>query len=314
MSARIDGERARELAVRAATLYYLQDRNKLDIAEELGISRFRVARLLDLAKEIGAVTVVVKENPSPEDALAARLRRTFTLHDCVVVTTEEGANALGRVATAAAGFITSRLTPQDVLGLSWGRTLAAMSSYLGELPPARLVQLTGTLGTDLSISPLEIMRRATNRSDGESFPIVAPLLADSEESANMFRRQPEVRRALDAFATLTMAALSVGSWNPTTSQARQYLTDEERAEYEALGVEGEIGGVFLTRAGDVIEGSAQRRMIGITADALRPVPQKIVVAEGTAKAGTVLGALRGGLANSLIVDAALAHELLHLAT
>lgn len=41
-----------------------------------------------------------------------------------------------------------------------------------------------------------------------------------------------------------------------------------------------------------------------------PVPTIIVIAEGAAKAGTVLGAVRAGLANNLIIDDVLAVEIL----
>src|ERR1700751_3716587 len=41
------------LAARVAREFYLEGVSKVDIAEQLGISRFRVARLLDSARESG---------------------------------------------------------------------------------------------------------------------------------------------------------------------------------------------------------------------------------------------------------------------
>ena len=40
------------LAARVARLHFLDDRSKVDIAAQLGISRFRVARLLDTARNV----------------------------------------------------------------------------------------------------------------------------------------------------------------------------------------------------------------------------------------------------------------------
>ena len=41
------------LAARVARQFYLEGVSKVDIADRLGISRFRVARLLDSAREAG---------------------------------------------------------------------------------------------------------------------------------------------------------------------------------------------------------------------------------------------------------------------
>src|ERR1700678_737505 len=47
------------LAARVARQYYLEGISKVDIAERLGISRFRVARLLDSARESGLVRIEI---------------------------------------------------------------------------------------------------------------------------------------------------------------------------------------------------------------------------------------------------------------
>lgn len=188
-----------------------------------------------------------------------------------------------------------------------------MTGYLGELPPLRIIQLTGSVGSDLAISPLEIMRRAVQRSGGVAEPIFVPILADSVEAAETIRRQPEIRRTLESFRELTAACVSVGSWSPATSQLITYLSPIERAELERVGVVGEVAGTFLNAAGEGLEVPFTKRMIRIQADELRPVGQKIVVADGVAKAATVLAAVKADLANVLIVDSVLAEELLVLA-
>src|ERR1700760_4592899 len=47
------------LAARVARQFYLDGVSKVDIAERLGISRFRVARLLDSAREAGMVHIEI---------------------------------------------------------------------------------------------------------------------------------------------------------------------------------------------------------------------------------------------------------------
>lgn len=300
------------LASLVARRYYLEDVTKSDIGRELNISRFKVARYLNFANESGIVTITINDNPRPQDVLAARLRRDLGLVNCLVISPNDPENARQHVAAGAAAWLTSNLRPHDVLGLSWGRTLAAMTGFLGDLPPARIVQLTGSVGSDLAVSPIEVMRQATARSGGEAYPIMAPLLADNQEAARTIRRQPDISRTIEAFANLTLAVVSVGSWEPTTSQLRGYLSAAEEGELAALGVEGEVAGIFLRSDGEVLNASILKRMIGVSAAELRRVPQIVVVAEGAAKAATVLAATRAKLTNNLIIDLALATELASL--
>ncbi|GAB3811483.1 DNA-binding transcriptional regulator [Tessaracoccus terricola] len=307
-------ERATEqqLAVLAARLYYLEDLTKVQIADRLQVSRFKVARLLTMARETGIVTVAINQKPQPQDRLTTQLQHRLGLRECIVIPTTGSADPRRRVAAAGAGFLSRRLVPDDVLGLSWGRTLALMTEHLIELPPVKVVQLTGSLGSVLAISPIEILRRATSHSGGAAIPIMAPLVADNAEAAAMMREQSQIRLALDTFSELTVAMLSVGSWEPATTQMRSYLDEPLVSELEAAGVEGEVSGIFLTRDGEVIQTPQLQRLIGITADELRTVPEIVVVAEGVAKAGTVVAAVRAGIANTLIIDVALATAILEL--
>src|ERR1700744_4348673 len=57
----LSGDRPSEvvLAARAARQFYLEGLSKVDIADRLGISRFRVARLLDAARGSGMVPVEI---------------------------------------------------------------------------------------------------------------------------------------------------------------------------------------------------------------------------------------------------------------
>lgn len=300
-----------QLAVRAAQAYYLEDKTKLQIASELGISRFKVARLLDQARESGIVSISIHENPSPEMAVAARLRSRFALVDCVVVSPSVGTSARDQVAMAGAAFLTTRLTASDVVGLSWGRTLAAMSGFLGILPPVKAIQLNGSLGENLAISPIEILRRVVRSAEGEAVPIIAPLLLDNAEAAAAILRQPELSRAFEAFDDLTVACLSVGSWEPRTSQVIDYLDESDRVALAEAGAVGELAGIFLDAEGHPLEQLADR-MVRISIEQLSRVPLKVVMAEGAAKATILLAAIRARLINSVVIDRTLADELLRV--
>src|SRR3974390_1041315 len=73
------------LAARVARQYYLEGVSKVDIADRLGISRFRVARLLDSARDAGMVRIEIGLPGGSLDAgLSAELCSAFGLRQAFV--------------------------------------------------------------------------------------------------------------------------------------------------------------------------------------------------------------------------------------
>src|SRR6266540_1140837 len=69
----------------AARLHFLRGMTKSEIADRLGVSRFKVARMLEQAREEGIVRVEVLEPVSVADELGAALEERFGLALAVVV-------------------------------------------------------------------------------------------------------------------------------------------------------------------------------------------------------------------------------------
>lgn len=292
--------------------HFIDGQSKVQIAKEMGISRFKVARILEHSLNDGLVTVKVHRSTSQASELAAQLRKRLNLRDCTVVDSGTWGNARQYVAAIGGAYLTTELTPTDIVGFSWGRTLAAMTNGVSYLPPIKAVQINGSVGNDLPISPFEILRNILMISGGPAETIVAPLLAENAKAANTIRNQADIRSTFACFHDLTVAVLSVGSWQPKTSQLVNYLSDGERAELEHQKVVGEVAGIFLDKGGQPLNTSVRERMIGINDSQLRAVETKIILADGSAKAATALAAIRAGLANVLITDIMLAERLQQL--
>ena len=59
MTGQLAGRAALTLAALVARRYYLDQRSKVEIAGELGLSRFKIARLLDMARDSGLVRIEI---------------------------------------------------------------------------------------------------------------------------------------------------------------------------------------------------------------------------------------------------------------
>src|SRR3954454_8378252 len=147
MATRLTGPAALVLSASVARRYYLDGRSKLEIADEFGLSRFKVARLLDSARDSGLVRIEIGQRGPIDVDLSARLQNGFQLKHAVVVDTgEDGAEPqrtqLGRV---AAELLAEVIGPDDVLGIAWSRSVGAMATALPRIAPVPVVQLTGAI-------------------------------------------------------------------------------------------------------------------------------------------------------------------------
>src|ERR1700729_2705984 len=92
------------LAALVARQFYLEGVSKVDIADRLGISRFRVARLLESARETGLVRIEIGLPGGILDAgLSAELCSVFGLRQAFVFNFPDDAVALTRRLGGAGG-------------------------------------------------------------------------------------------------------------------------------------------------------------------------------------------------------------------
>src|SRR5919204_971361 len=95
-------------------LHYLRGLSKQEVAARLGISRFRVARLLAAARAAGVVRIEIRGEVDQADEAAAALERSFGLQHAVVARAAEDVPAL------AAAWLPQLLAPDAVVGIAWG--------------------------------------------------------------------------------------------------------------------------------------------------------------------------------------------------
>lgn len=295
-----------------ARRYYVDSLSKVEIAEEMGLSRFKVARMLEQAHASGIVTITVDAAGVVVPDLSVRLRSHLGLEQCLVVQGRETIAELREdVGSAAADLLTRTLRPGDILGFAWGRTLTAMTERLTKLPPVTVVQLTGAVGSDLADSPVEVIRRVSLRSGGNAHAIFAPLVLEDVTTASALRRQPDIARAMELFDKVDVAVVAVGSWDPPISQLRELLPQDEQDRLRAHDVQAEVAATLITSTGELIPGFTER-CLSITSEQLSRVPHVIAVAAEREKANAIHAVTRSGMISALVTEQRCAEELLAL--
>lgn len=302
-------------AARIARMHYLEDRSKVQIADELGITRFKVARLLELARSSGLVRITVDGIGSLELELTCRLRDELGLTHAVVahVGQADDEQTRDRLGAAAATLLTRITTPDDVLGIGWARTVLAMAAHLHGLRVGRVVQLTGALSRpDVEPTSVDVVRTIARGAGAPSSVFYAPMVVADEQTALGLHREGAVAEALDRFDSVTKAVVGVGGWNPPSSTLHDALTPEEQATMHRSDVQADLSGVLLDGQGTPVETVISRRIIGITASQLRRVPEVVGIAYGLDKVPAASAAIRGGYLDSLVTHTEFAQRLLDL--
>jgi DNA-binding transcriptional regulator LsrR (DeoR family) len=301
------------LTASVARRYYLDGRSKVEIADEFALSRFKVARLLELARSSGLVRIEIGSAGSIDVGLSGRLQEAYGLkHAIVVDTVDDHAGTLRTVVgRAAAELLTEIVTADDVLGLGWARSLMAMSAALQRLAPCTVVQLTGALSRpDVDESSIELVRDVARVAKGPASFFYAPMIVPDATTAASLRRQPEVARAMERFTSVTKAVVGVGGWDPPASTVYDAISQRERRALRRLGVRADVAGVFLDADGQAVDAPLTERIIGIRAGQLRQIPEVIAIAYGPEKAPAARAAIRGGYVNGVVTHTSFAHALL----
>lgn len=304
---RASGRSVDELARQVARLFFDRQMTKVEIAAHLGISRFRVARLLDAAIEDGLVRIEFRDVPAEDRELAAAMEQRFGLDLCAVATEADGA-----VARLAAAVLDGLIGPREVIGVAWGATLAAVAREITPRrdPAIEVVQLAGSSSRlDPGSEPGAVSRTLAERLGATHHAIYAPAFVADRRVRAALVAQPEVADAFARFGRLTLAVVGIGAM-PTDGTAASsslirsgILGPTEIRDLVAAGAVGDLVVHPVDAHGRFVAPQLTRRAIAIDVDELRAVRRVVAVAAGPAKATAIRGALATGIVRVLVTDA-----------
>jgi deoxyribonucleoside regulator len=311
------------LALRAATLYYLDGLTQAEIASRLGVSRPTAGRLIARAKAKGLVRIEVVVPQDMRDDLHAdeerELEQRYGLTEAVVAGHGVDIGAPGRpaafasVGRAAAALLMRRLAPNDVLGFTWGPEQVAVATALtpGVASCRTVVQLDGAMSTAAYQTGTEfILGRCADVLRANTIRLPAPLYADPSTVASM-RSDSLISRTLEAGRRADIMLFGVGAVSTSTTLFEgSFLDTRMLDELISLGAVGEIGGRFFDADGTPVDTELQQRAVSVPLEDIRTCEKTILLSSGAAKHRATLGALRGKLARLLVCDIDCARWLL----
>jgi DNA-binding transcriptional regulator LsrR (DeoR family) len=219
-----------------------------------------------------------------------------------------------KIGALAAQLLSEIATKDDVIGLSWARSVNAMAESITTLPRCPVVQLCGVqAGMDMRDRSVETVSRVADIGGGDPYPIYGPLVLPDRRTTETLRRQPGIAETFGRFRDLTKAVVSIGAWAPGESTVYDSLDPAERDLIGRRGAVAEVAARLFDGAGNALSTGLAHHVLAISTDELKRVPEVVALGYTAPKAKAIDAVLRSGMVTTLITDTAAAEPLLELA-
>ncbi|WP_407400235.1 sugar-binding transcriptional regulator [Anaerovibrio sp.] len=304
-----------KLSINVAKLYYRSEYSQQRIAEELGISRPSVSRLLQYAKDKGYVKIQIMDPVEDMSNMEQMLVEKYHLHEVrIASSTINDENEIKKyIGIKAAEYLDSIVQDGDIIGVGWGTTLYEMSCSLlpRMLKGSQIVQLEGGVThSKWRNYAKDILDNFSNNYSTIAQYLPLPVVFGSREVKEMVDQDRHIKRVLEMGSHANIAVFGVGTVRPNALFFRLGYTDqEEQTRIQQIAV-GDICSRFFDADGRICNKELDARTVGITLDELRNKEHSIMIAGGEAKVPAIRAALKGHYANVFITDQFTAKELL----
>ena len=175
-----------ELISKAAWYYYIENMTQQSIAEKLGISRMKVIRLLEAARETGIIQFRISQGNGKQLPIEQKLRQQWNLKNVLIIPTPDNRARLNEhLALAAANFLADQVTENTFINMGYGDTPSRVLNHLANITdvPVSIVSFTGGVSYYLPNSTSNVFKARLHL-----YP--APLVLSSREVCQSILQEP----------------------------------------------------------------------------------------------------------------------------
>lgn len=330
----------REFLCRLARRYFIDGATQQAIADEFGYSRQTISTLIRRCREEGIVEIRIIEDPNsrpdtshpdqiephhhPMDELgqsrirliastSKRISDHFPL-DRVVITPLSGESAdydyqttLRKTAAEAASLLASIISSGMRIGITWGETMyhVIQSMPVLETADVHVVQLTGETGAFNPVTNgYELAKTLAGRLHGTYHTIPAPIVVKDVQLHELLTHEPSIAEVLAMLPSLDTALIGIHEIKPYNRALERagFVSPEDSHEMIMHGSIGHLCGYQYDADGRFPDLDLNKRIVGISLEDLRKIPQVIAVACGQDKLDAISAALKTGVITTLVTD------------
>ncbi|MCI8638519.1 MAG: sugar-binding transcriptional regulator [Coprococcus sp.] len=293
---------------RVAYYYYKVGLTQEEIAKRMRMSRQRVNRIVNSCVDLGIVKITVEDLDKCNLELETKLEQKYSLDEVRIVESIVGERMIQELGIAAGNYLKSILQEGDTIGVTRGRTTAAMVDYW--VPAASYpdnMTVTQLIGSgkeeDSHLGVDRIVYRLAERIGARESIIYAPVIVHSAELKESFVEDPYYVDAYKVMKDCSVAVVGIGTahsqWKHMVSLYDRNVVEQTKW---AENVVGEVCTHFFDKDGGAVIPPFSNRIISINLEDYKKIPVRIGVAGGEEKIEAIRAALKGGYVNVLISD------------
>ena len=293
------GESTNLFMVKAAWYYYIVGYTQSDIADMLGLSRAKVVRLLDEAREQGVVQFTFRADDSARMDVEQELIHRFGLEDAFVVpTARERAATEDSIARATSMYISSRLEDGSYLNMGYGAMMnrVLVSLARGTCRDLSVISLTGGVNFYLQDIPPSVMSIRLNL-------LPCPILLSTKELRDAMVQEPSITSIAKMVDLASMSVVGIGGISDNATILKNGMLT--KSDFELLRMRGSVGDIlchFIDAEGNPLPTDIESRLVSTSLPSLQHMSNVVAAAGGDEKVRAIRAVLRHGYVNTLITD------------
>jgi len=325
--------RDENLLFEIAKMHFEQGMTQSEVATNLRLSRAKVNRLLQTARDRGIVRVLVVPSLSHAylHSIEDSLKAAYGLQDVLLIPGREeilrgtlGSNTqeaiVEQLAYVAAQYLDNQLTNQDKLCINWGRVMRAVVDHLHPtktLPGLDVLPFLGNISAKPDTFEANLLvQEVASAYGGDANWLVAPAIVRNLRQQETVRELTLVKNtlALISQATIAITTIAPADAKYSTVVKRNWLDSNEVQSLIERGAVGEICSWWFDATGqEVRDDKIYPIGLGLAGLKKMVVENKRVIAvvgADQSRLEPIRAALIGKIINVLITDHVTAQYLL----
>ncbi|MPQ43815.1 sugar-binding transcriptional regulator [Clostridium tarantellae] len=298
-----------------STMYYDLGMTQSEIAEKLAITRFKISKYLQEARDKNVVEISINYPHERMFEIEQQLMEKFNLKKAIVLNNnflpgDEISHSLGKL---GAEYLENIINENTIMGILWGKSISCAIKQLKpkQKLPITVLQVRGAAAKDNPlIDTPDLIRTVANIYNGKYKYLYAPLYIDNDYARKSLSQEPVINDTLFLANKSNLVLTGIGTTDAVFASSlwSKYLMHD----FKPKNAVGCIYGHVFDISGKLIDSPVNEKVVGIDLTTLLNVEERIGIASGKFKSEAILGALRGKFINVLITDEDTASKIINL--
>lgn len=308
----------KNIYIKIAYWYYTLGMTQDEIAKRLNYTRQKVNQIISSLTDLDIVSINIHGYERDNIELENKIEERFNLKE-VIVADDYGEvdTAIYKVANVAAQYLDETIQQGDVIGVSWGKTLAEVVQQMTFKRRSKcwVVQLMGAQNIERLVEKSdEIVRGLANRLDCPSYMFYAPVVVEYAETKKCLLKEKWIKASYEFMRKCNIAVLGVGELTERSTMCTSgHITKEDIHVLREQGFVGDIAMNPIRADGSWDNCPISDRLLNADIDCLKEIKNTVLVATGAEKVEAIKAALQTGCINTLIIDETTAQMVMEIA-